>query len=545
MKRTTPEKIIMWLMVSLLAVSLLFCLNLLIVEYIRILILGMSLAIVCITFPGEFHKSYVRVCFIAGAYAYLLWLFDPAINGVAFFGEGAKALNFYRIVSLGILLIATAIWLFPLITRKISLKQFSEKFTTGDIYVFIGILSVGAMLALMEIARAYTEKTNVVEAALKGTKLIDCALVYMLIARGSLNDAFSERKRVYTLLYAFLVFSIFTTLVGAGRAAVAYYTVRIPPKLDRSIGASRQRRLMDLREKLLRVFSLNSHEALIVYEAGYAAAKKEWGESLKKLDEASKIPRLAIEEEKLIAEIETGLYLKAIQRLEKMPKDYRLSAFTSGAITANLLKKLKNKDVDNNCFYLAGLFYMHLGNHKLAKQYLTEFLSISSNNANALYFLYDGNNMKLSSYDSFEMQAAEWLHPRTADKSVETSGKILTIVNNQQVEGKLWMHPGDYIVTIKARDAGTPYEKAKATGFNPTCKIRVWVDNTFKSFRVISTNGVFNSYTFNARIDHIPADFIVEFTNDTYDKSRGWDRNVSISKITLVESGKEKIENEE
>ena len=533
MKRTPLEKTIMWLMVSLLAVSLLFCLNLLVVEYIRILILGMSLAIICITFPGEFQKSYARVCLIAGAYAYVLWLFDPAINGVAFFGEGAKALNFYRITSLGILLIATILWLFPLLTRKISYKEFAGKFTKNDLYVFIGILSIGGMLALMEMARAHTANTSVVDAALKGTKLIDCALVYILILRGTADNELSEKKRIYTLLYAFLFFCVFTSLVGAGRTAVAYYTVRIPPKIEKSSGAARQKRLLELREKLLRVFSLNSHEALIVYEAGYAAGQKRWGESLGKLNKASKIPRLAIEEEKLMAEIKMGLYSKAIQRLEKMPKQYRFSSINSAEIVADLLTKLKSKNASSADYYLAGLFYMHLGNNKEAKKYLTESLSNFTNNANALYFLYNGNKEKLKSYNTFEMSAAGWLHPRSADKSVEKSGDILTIVNNQQVEGKLWVKPGDYKITIMARDAGTPYEKAKASGFDPACKIRVWVDNTFESLRVISTNRDFNAYTFNAKIEKEPSDVIIEFTNDTYNNSRGWDRNVSISRIIL------------
>lgn len=535
MKRTHPERIIMWLMVSLLAVSLLFCLNLLIVEYIRILILGMALAILCVTFPDNFHKSHIRVSFIAGAYAYVLWLFDPAVNGVAFFGEGAKVFNFYRIVSFGLLLTAASIWLFPLITRKISYKEFKGKFTQRDIYIFIGILSVGVLLTLMEIIRAYNEKTSFVEATLKGTKLIDCALVYVLVIRGKSTNEVSEKKRVYTLLYAFLIFCVFTSLVGAGRAAVAYYKVRIPEKLEKSDGAIRRKRLLELRERLLRVFSLNSHEALVVYEAGYFAGKKQWKESLEQLSKASKIPRIAIEEEKLIAEIETGLYSKAIQRLESMPLDYKFASFHSDEIVKKLIKSLKRKEVEDSDYYLAGLFYMHLGKQDEAKKYFTEFISASasSNNANALYFLNNGNQEKLKSYNTFQMPAAGWLRPRTTDKSVEESGDIITIVNNQQIEGKLWITPGDYKVTIMARDSGTPYKKAKESGFDPSCKIRVWVDDTFNSLRIVSTNGTFNAYTFDVEIKNEPSDVIIEFTNDTYNKSRGWDRNVSISRVTF------------
>jgi len=533
MKRTHPERIIMWLMVSLLAVSLLFCLNLLVVEYIRILILGMSLAILCVTFPGNFYKSHIRVSFIAGAYAYVLWLFDPAVNGVAFFDEGAKVFNFYRIVSLGILLTAAVIWLFPVATRKISFEEFKEKFTKNDIYVLIGILSVGVLLTLMEVTRAYSEKRSFAEAVLKGTKLIDCALVYILILRGSLRGRSSEKKRVYTLLYAFLIFCVFTSLVGAGQVAVAYYKVRIPEKLEKSVGVTRAKRLAELRERLLRVFSLNSHEALIIYEAGYSAGQKQWKRSLEQLNKASKISRIAIEEEKIISEIKTGLYSKAIQRLEGMPINYRFASFYSDEIASGLLKKLKSKEVEDSDYYLAGLLYMHLGNKDKAKEYFSEFLSSSSNNANALYFLYGGNKNKLRSYNTFQMPAAGWLHPRTADKSVEESGNIITIVNNQQIEGKLWIVPGDYKVTIMARDLGTPYKKAKESGFDPSCKIRVWVDDTFESLRIISTNGVFNAYTFDVEIKNEPSDVIIEFTNDTYNKSRGWDRNVSISRVTL------------
>ena len=534
MKRTSPEKIIMWLMVSLLAVSILFCLNLLIVEYIRVLILGMALAIVCITYPGEFQKNHVRVGFIAAAYAYALWLFDPAVNGVAFFGEGAIVFNFYRVVSFSILLAATAIWLYPVATRKVSFKNFLFKFTQGDKYVLIGILSVGILLTFMEIIRAYNEKTSIIEAALKGTKLIDCALVYILIMRGVLsNGGSSEKKRIYTLLYAFLFFSVFTSLVGAGRAAVAYYRVRVPEKLEKSVGITRQRRLIKLREKLLRIFSLNSHETLIVYEAGYAAGRKQWKESLDRLNKASKIPRIAIEEEKFIAEIKNGLYSDALLRLEKMPLNYRFSSFHSDEIVTDLLEKLKSRNVDNIDYYLAGLFYLHLGNKKEAVKYFEEFLSTSSNSANASYFLHEGNEKKLKKYDTFEMPAAGWLHPRTADKAVEISGDIITIVNNQQIEGKLWIKPGKYKVTIMARDAGTSYEKAKSSGFDSACKIRVWIDETFESLRVISTNRTFNAYTFEAEIKNVPSDVIIEFTNDTYNKSRGWDRNVSISRVTF------------
>ena len=521
-------------MVSLLAVSILFCLNLLVVEYIRILILGMALAIVCITYPGEFQKSHVRVGFIAAAYAYALWLFDPAVNGVAFFGEGARVINFYRIVSFSILLSATVIWLFPVATRKVSFKDFLFKFTQGDKYILIGILSIGVLLTLLEIVRAYNEKTSIIEAALKGTKLIDCALVYILIVRGIVTDrSFSEKKRIYTLLYAFLFFSVFISLVGAGRAAVAYYRVRVPEKVMKATGITRQRRLIKLRERLLRIFSLNSHETLVIYEAGYAAGRKQWEASLEKLNEASKIPRSAIEEEKFIAEIKNGLYSKAIRRLEKMPLNHKFASFHSAEIITDLLEKLKSSKVDNIDYYLAGLFYLHLGNNKASKKYFEEFLSASSNSANALYFYNDGNEKRLEEYDTFDMPAAGWLHPRAADKAVEKSGDIITIVNNQQIEGTLWMNPGKYKVTIMARDAGTSYEKAKASGFDSACKIRVWIDDTFKSLRVISTNNTFKAYTFEAEIKNVPSDVIIEFTNDTYNKSRGWDRNVSISRVTF------------
>jgi len=533
MKQAHPEKIIIWLIVSLLAVSLLFCLNLLIVEYIRILILGMSLAILCVTFPDDFYKSHIRVSFIAGAYAYVLWLFDPAVNGVAFFDEGAKVFNFYRIVSLGILLTTLTIWLFPVAKQEISVEKFKEKFTKNDIYVLIGILSVGVLLTLMEIIRAYSERKSFVEAILKGTKLIDCALVYILVLRGSSVSETSEKKRVYTLLYAFLIFCVFTSLVGAGQAAVAYYRVRIPVKLERTRNKSRIKRLTELREKLLRVFSLNSHEALVVYEAGYSAGQKKWRESLQQLNEASEISRIAIEEEKIVSEIEMGLYSEAIQRLEGMPLNYKFASFYSGEITESLLKKLKNKEVKDSDYYLAGLLYMHLGKQNEAKKYFKEFISVSSNNANALYFLYNGNRERLESYNTFQMPAAGWLHPRTNDKPVEESGDIITIVNNQQIEGKLWLLPGNYKITIMARDSGTPYEKAKESGFDPACKIRVWIDDTFESLHVISTNGVFNAYTFDVRIKNVPSDVIIEFTNDIYNKSRGWDRNVSISRVTL------------
>ena len=537
MNNKNQLKVIMWLIVSMLAISLFFTFHLLVVEYIRILILGMSLAIVSITNANALHKSHVKVYLVAGAYAYVLWLLDPAVNGVAFFGEGAQAFNFYRVVTLSILIVSTVLWLFPLITRKISFKDFFSNFTKTDFYILIGILSVGILFMLMESARAITEKTSVVEAVLQGTKFIDCALIFFLILQGSFEENKVGKKYIYTLLYAFLFFAIFTSLVGAGKAAAAYYTARIPKKLEKSLGATRTKKLLMMREKLLRVFSLNSHEALVVYEAGYAAGQKNWRKSLDKLKEAEKFPKKTVDEEKLIALLNTGENSKALQLLEAFPRDYKFKISNAKNEINKFTSKLRKDNFPLECYYLSGLLYKHLGEREESEKYLKEFLAGSSSNANALFFLYNGNSQDLQKYPVVEMPAAGWLHPRTSEKAIENNGNIITLVNNQQIEGKLWINPGKYSVTILARDAGTPYEKAKESGFDPTCKLRVWINDHFETLRVLSTNRMFNAYSFEMEIKKNPTDVVIEFTNDTYDKNRGWDRNVSISKITFRQIG--------
>ena len=195
MKQWRSGNIIMWLLVSLLVVSLPFCLSLLVVEYIRIFILGTALAIIAITFPGAFHKTHIRMCLIAGAYAYALWLFDPAVNGVAFFGKGAIAFNGYRIITSIILLIAILTLIFPVITRKSSLKDFLGGFTKTDGYILIGICVVGLLFTFMEMARSVSEHTPIIQAVFRGTKLIDFAFVYVLVVRCS-NDKESLEKKV-------------------------------------------------------------------------------------------------------------------------------------------------------------------------------------------------------------------------------------------------------------------------------------------------------------------------------------------------------------
>jgi len=291
MKQDISSNLITWLIVSLLAISLFFTFNLLVIEYIRILILGMSLAIITITFPGTFQKNHIRVCFIAGAYAYVLWLMDPAVNGAAFFGEGAKAMNFYRIITLIILITATFIWIFPRFAKKISFENFFANFTKNDIYTIVGILSVGVLYTLIEMAHAHAEKSSLANAILKSSKFVDCTLLYVILLHGLSINENAVKKRIYTLLYAFLIFAVFTSLIGAGKAAAAYYSIRIPKKLEKSTGASRKRRLLKMREKLLKVFSLNSHETLIVYEAGYAAGQNQWHKSLELLKKASTYPK--------------------------------------------------------------------------------------------------------------------------------------------------------------------------------------------------------------------------------------------------------------
>ncbi len=531
MRRNRPENIVLWLLVGILVISLPFCFKLLLVEYVRLFILGTALALVCVTFPRAFQDSYYRMCFLAGAYAYTLWLLDPAVNGVAFFGQGAKAFNTYRILSLLILLAATVVWVFPLVTRKEAFAGFMSRFTQADGYVLVGICCVGLMFTVMESVRAMKGGGGLADGLMRGTKFIDCALAYLLVVRCSQSNATAERRRVYTLAISFLAFCVFASLVGAGRAAAAYHVARIPPKMDVSKGLERRNKLKTLRENLLRVFSLNSREALIVYEAGYRAGREEWEASLKQLEKKSPFPRLGVEEAALTAELASGRHREAVRRLEAMPASYIVGTYPSQQFVTTVLDILRNASVKPEMYYLAGLMAMHTGRNDEMEKYMTEFLSSAPNHANATYFLNKGVVRRLRAFSLFEMPARGWLEPRSIEKAVEEGDNHITIVYNQHVEGTLWLLPGKYEVTVWARDDGTTLDNARASGFDPTCKARVWIGRTFYGLRVLSTNRTFCAYTFDTNIEKPPTDVVIEFTNDTYDQSRGWDRNLSISRI--------------
>ena len=115
----------------------------------------------------------------------------------------------------------------------------------------------------------------------------------------------------------------------------------------------------------------------------------------------------------------------------------------------------------------------------------------------------------------------------------EAAGHV-TLLYNLAARGIVWVPTGTYEITMWARDDGTPWERASVSGFDPACKARVTAGDTTAHFTVLSTNRAFAPYQMRALVQSVPDRIIIEFTNDSTDPGRGWDRNLSVSHIELT-----------
>ena len=84
-------------------------------------------------------------------------------------------------------------------------------------------------------------------------------------------------------------------------------------------------------------------------------------------------------------------------RLEKMPHNYRFASFHSAETIQHIIEKLRSGSGGDELYYLLGMLYMHIGNEADKIKYLKEYISVKPDNANALYFLNNGDTKKQDS----------------------------------------------------------------------------------------------------------------------------------------------------
>jgi len=471
------------------------------------------MAILYALYISNFEQNYFRMFFIAAAYAFLVSFFEK------------PELNFVRLLISAVLTLALAAWLIPLLLKKTTFKSFFRYFNKIDGYFFIIILSLILIFLSIQIAFNFREGLPLLKGSFLCLKYFDYALLYLLIVKPVCLESFSEQSRVKFLVFSFLVSIVVITLTGAAKAFKAYSFVRATPDFTNSLDKN------NYREKLLRVFSLNSREAFLLYEAGYKAGMKNWKESRELLDATDSYERFTVQEAKINTAIADSDFDSAIKLLERLPESYK---FKNGNVISQLFVKAFSEDKAKlripKLQYLGGLLSIHCSLPQKPEEYLAEFLRYYPSHANAVFFI---NKIRKAKIDAglLKMPASGWLKPKSEEKTVAENKDYLTIVYNQHIEGKLWLPKGKYKVSVFARDDGTTIESARKTGFNPACKMRVWVGNVSADFKVLSEDRKFKEHSFEVTINQVPVDFIIEFTNDIYDKTKNWDRNLSVSLI--------------
>jgi hypothetical protein len=513
------------------AVSLFFCLNLLLMEYLRLMILGMALACVYVTFPRSFACYFAGVCFLAVAYGYTYLMLDPSLNGISLMGEPVQAFNSYRVLTLGLLCVCALMVLQPYLLRQREFSELKAQFTPVDVRVLIALGSVTAIYTVLDALHAIQSHHSVVQALLRGTKGVDLALVYLLVRSLTANPPY-RRRHANLLCYAFLAFCAFATLVGGIRATRAYNKSRFPQRIDEYLGSRRRGAMVGVREKLLRVFALSSRETRLVFEAGYHAGQADWEAAGRVLARSARFPRAGLDEVRMLAEISTGAYRAALSALEALPPDYEFSAFTRQRLREIKLPLHEPGD-DAEVLYLAGLLALHDGDRDQMKALMDQYLETAPLHANALYFRYLGEAGQLDERHSFRMPARGWLRPQDLSKPMNEQPGHITLPFNQQLRGYAWLPTGRYDVELWARDDGTLLSPDAQAEFDPACKTRVWVGRDMATFSVYSTNRQFQAYIMQADIRVQPVTVVVEFLNDTFDDEHGWDRNLSIAHLTF------------
>ncbi len=524
---TRIQNILMILLAVLLVVSCFFCFSLSLMEYLRIFILGVVVTIVFLSAPLTFSDQYIRRAFLAGAYVYLIYALDPNVNSVI----ASTTISLYRVISALLIYSAFLLWLLPVITSDTRFSAWRKNVTRIELYCIGIVCCISIVLLVLEILFTAEKIQTPLFTVLRGTKLLDGVVLYLLITRGLQSDNDFSTRQYNIMVYGFLVFSAFATLAGGARAYEAYTLARIPNANQFMLSVRRSPE--DTRENVLRVFSLNSSEAALVYDAGYYAGRQEHKKSAELLSKAQDYPRDSLLEAALQSALEQQRYPAALRELEALPESFAFTRSFTQAISS-ISARLKQPEPDPSLYYIAGLLNLHAGSRAQASTFFDEYLHCVSNHANALYFKARALQQSKPVFKGLRMPVAGWLIPHDTEKAVITYPGHLTIVYNQLIAGKVWLIPGRYSVAIYARDDGTALAAARERGFDPTCKVRCWIGSSLYDFQVLSTNRAFKAYRFSTIVSDVPSDIMIEFTNDIYDQVNGWDRNLSISHLEFT-----------
>lgn len=527
-------KIATGLFITLSAISFLFSTRLLLVEYLRFLIYGMGLAIVFLSMRTTFLRRYVTLCMLAGGYAYMVHALDPAVSGVALFSTPAPAFNTYRVISLTIVATAAVWWLKRDVRAAGSWSEWLAALEPRHRYALGILLLGGVLLTMLEILRAFDTQTSVMQAILRGTKWIDWACIYLAIVCGLGSEPVEESAAPPPyVLYALLTFCGAVTLVGGLRATDAYYQARLPSKLDVLQGRRRLQLLLNTvtpREQLLRVFSLNSHEALLVFEAGYYAGLQDREKYRARMRQLERYPRPGLQEIDAMEALADGNYATAVRVLEQFPLDYQFSVLNRER-AQEIIAQLAWAEAGSVADYVRALLLLRCGDPTNAAVYFAAYAQRATNHANAAYFAHATGGLTNAFPSVTYMPAAGWLSSLSPGKPLQEHGQYVTLLYNLTARGIVWLPTGTYTVTVWARDEGTPLEAARASGFDPTCKCFIIFGNSTAFFTVLSTNRNFVPCTLTAEISALPDRVLIEFVNDHSDTTRGWDRNLAISHI--------------
>ncbi|MBG7617562.1 MAG: hypothetical protein IZT57_04255, partial [Chloroflexi bacterium] len=372
------QNVLLFLLVMVLAVSLAFCSSLSLMEYLRIFILGSAVALLFATFPRTFGASYTRKCVLGFSYAFILYALDPNTNSVIKFGATQNISNIYRLVTAILLLAALITWLIPVATRTIGVKKWCKQFSRTELYLLAALVSFGLIGMVLEVLFIHESAASFYNSLLRGTKIIDCSVVFLLITHAFNSSSHSTPGswRYTILVIALLAFSAFISLIGGARAYSAYSSAR---KWKTKSGT------VPGRERLLRVFSLNSEEAASLYEAGYAAGIKKWDKVHARLKRADKFKRDFVVEAEALAFIAENRYTAAISTLETLPIEYTIKSDISPGLNA-ITTQIKAGTEISSLPYLAGLLTLHTDRSKESRIFLDEFLISEPNHANATYF---------------------------------------------------------------------------------------------------------------------------------------------------------------
>ncbi|NLF40791.1 hypothetical protein GX586_15215 [bacterium] len=527
MTRRRSDNALAWLSVALLAVSLLFTWHLQLMEYVRIAVLGATVLFVFIALPRSFHKRFATRALLAGSCAYLLYLLDPAVNSVTLLDDEPQLTSLYRGVSFLFLMAGVLLWVTPRAMGDVDggRHHWWTRFTRADAYVVVVVGGLAVSSMLLEVLRAVLQQKPALNPVLRGTKALDCLIVYFLLLRGAFHEPPPARRRIRLVLLSFLIFCACATMVGGIRALRAYLYVRLPAN-----AASLPPALADNRQRLMRVFSLNAQEAKLVYEAGYAAGRGEWTKAQERLTRARRFPTAPVEEALLDVLLNKGDLRGALAALDARPPGYRFASLAITSSADRVAAMLRGGTNDPALYYLTGRLLCALGQTNEACNYFADVVDTVPGHANATFFLGLFAGMDVPSNTVLQMPAEGWLYSITPGKGIEEGVNGVTLLYNQTVRGMVWLPTGMYDAVIWARDAGTA-PAATGAAFDPACKVRVWFGRALTRLRVIAPDRSFQPYTVPVEVRRAPLEVLVQFTNDVGDKEHGWDRNLAVSRI--------------